>query len=171
MVIRKATWDYDNSNKFSKHDKNTCSNTCSCCLSVFVTNRVTFSALFFLASWVTFNFFLPFEYTKWLDIYFDVIQGLLLFSMQKNSTRSGLFKRYLSVILNLQLFEVVRIALQNMDQDSYVWEMRTTNPLMCFLPLQCSARHKHFCLLTLLVSPLECLVSSLCSFLKFSSSK
>lgn len=119
MVIRKTTGDYDNSNNFSKHDKSTFSNTCSCCLclSVFVTNRVTSSALFFLACWVTFNFFLPFEYTKWLGIYFDVIQGLLLFSMQKNSTRSGLFKRYLSVILNLQVFEVVRIALQNIKTD------------------------------------------------------
>lgn len=62
-------------------------------------------------------FFLPFEYTKWLGIYFDVIQGLLLFSMLKNSTCSGLFKIYLSVILNLQVFEVVRIPVQNIKTD------------------------------------------------------
>lgn len=82
MVIRKTTGDYDNSSNFSKHDKNIFSNMLSCCwcLSVFVTNRVTSSALFFLASWVTFNFFLPFEYTNWLGIYFDVIQSLFFFS-------------------------------------------------------------------------------------------
>jgi len=73
--------------------------------------------LYFSGLLSSFEVFLPFEYTRWVGIYFDVIWSLLLLSMQNNFTLSRLFKRYYSMILKLQVFEVIRIALQNIKTD------------------------------------------------------